>query len=164
MLTVESTAVGAPGAFSFDAWVDYARNPLVVETADGEMVDHPVANRATLELAGAYAFGGRFEVSGALPILSQGGNDPRFSGIAAADGSALGDLRFRGKAFLYARRPFAFGSSAEVTLPTGSESQFAGAPGPSAAVRLLVDYSTGPIDVAANAGALMRQKAELADV
>ena len=164
MLTVESTAVGAPGAFSFDAWVDYARNPLVVETADGEMVDHPVANRATLELAGAYAFGGRFEVSGALPILSQGGNDPRFSGIAAADGSALGDLRIRGKAFLYARRPLAFGSSAEVTLPTGSESQFAGAPGPSAALRLLADYSTGAVDVAANAGALMRQKAELADV
>jgi len=164
MLTVESTAVGAPGAYSFDAWVDYARNPLVVETADGEMEDRPIANRATLELAGSYAFGGRFEVSGAVPILSQGGDDPRFSGIAAADGSALGDLRVRGKAFLFASRPLAFGSSAEVTLPTGTNSKFAGAQGPSAAVRLLVDYSTGAIDVAANAGALMRQKAQLADV
>ena len=164
MLTVESTAVGAPGAFSFDVWVDYAKNPLVVETAGGDMVDRPIADRATLELAGSYAFGGRFEVSGALPILSQGGEDPQFSGIAAAEGSALGDLRLRGKAFLFARRPLSFGSSAEVTLPTGSDAEFAGAQGPSAALRLLADYSTGSIDVAANAGALMRQKAQLADV
>ena len=164
MLTVESTAVGQPGAYSFDAWVDYAHNPLVVETAGGEMVDHPIANRATLELAAAYAFGGRFEVSGALPILSQAGDAPQFSGIAAADGSALGDLRLRGKAFLFASRPLAFGSSAEVTLPTGSDAQFAGAQGPSAALRLLADYSTGAIDAAVNAGALMRQKAQLADV
>jgi uncharacterized protein (TIGR03382 family) len=164
MLTVESTAVGEPGAYSFDVWVDYARNPLVVETAGGDMVDRPIADRATLEIAGSYAFGGRFEVSGALPILSQGGSDPQFSGIAAADGSAIGDVRIRGKAFLFARRPLSFGASAEVTLPTGSDAQFAGAQGPSAAVRLLTDYSTGAIDVAANAGALMRQKATLADV
>ena len=164
MLTVESTAVGEPGAYSFDVWVDYARNPLVVETDGGDMVDRPIADRATLEIAGSYAFGGRFEVSGALPILSQGGSDPQFSGIAAADGSALGDVRIRGNAFLFARRPLSFGTSAEVTLPTGSDAQFAGAQGPSAAVRLLTDYSTGPIDVAANAGALMRQKAQLADV
>ena len=164
MLTVESTAVGEPGAYSFDVWIDYAKNPLVVETAGGDMVDRPIADRATFELAGSYAFGGRFEVSGALPILSQAGSDPQFSGIAAAEGSALGDIRLRGKAFLYARRPFSFGTSAEVTLPTGSDAEFAGAQGPSAALRLLTDYSTGPIDVAVNAGALMRQKAELADV
>jgi outer membrane protein OmpA-like peptidoglycan-associated protein len=164
MLTVESTAVGEPGAFSFDVWIDYARNPLVVETAGGDMVDRPIADRATFEIAGSYAFGGRFEVSGALPILSQAGSDPQFSGIAAAEGSALGDIRLRGKAFLYARRPFAFGTSAEVTLPTGSDSEFAGGQGPSAALRLLSDYSIGAIDVAANAGALMRQKAQLADV
>jgi outer membrane protein OmpA-like peptidoglycan-associated protein len=164
MLTVETTAVGQAGAYSFDAWVDYAHNPLVVETAGGDMVDHPIASRATLELAGAYAFGGRFEVAGALPVLSQAGEDPRFSGIAAADGSALGDLRLRGKAFLFASRPLSFGSSAEVTLPTGTDAEFAGAQGPSAALRLLADYSVGAVDVAANAGALMRQKAQLADV
>jgi outer membrane protein OmpA-like peptidoglycan-associated protein len=103
-------------------------------------------------------------VAGALPILSQGGEDPRFSGIAAADGSALGDLRLRGKAFLFARRPLSFGSSAEVTLPTGTDAEFAGAQGPSAALKLLADYSFAAVDVAANAGALMRQKAQLADV
>ena len=165
MVTVESTAVGEPGAF--------AVRRLASTTRATRWSSRPPAARWSttrsptappLELAGAYAFGDRFEVSGALPFLSQGGDDPQFSGIAAAEGSALGDLRVRGKAFLVDLGRCAFGTSAEVTLPTATDSEFAGGQGPSAAARLLADYSTGSSTSAINAGALMRQKAQLADV
>jgi outer membrane protein OmpA-like peptidoglycan-associated protein len=164
MMTIESSRVAESGSFSFDVWLDHARNPLVVETAGGEMVDRPISGRTSIELAGAYAFADRFEVCAAVPLLTQGGSDPQFSGIAPAEGGAIGDVRVRGRAFLYQIRPLSFGASGEVSLPTSTDEEFAGAGGPSAAVRLLADYRQGPLDLALNAGGVMRQKAMLADV
>jgi outer membrane protein OmpA-like peptidoglycan-associated protein len=164
MVTVESVDVGQSGTGAVGLAFDHARNPLVLRAADGEMVDHPVSTRTTFELAGAFAFGERFEVAAVVPFLSQRGDEPQFSGIEPADGTSLGDVRLRGKALLAARDALRFGAAAELTLPTALDKQFAGVAGPSALLRGLLDYRVGRLQLAVNAGAVMRERVRLADV
>ncbi len=164
MVTVESVDVGQSGTGAIGLAFDHARNPLVLRAADGEMIDHPVATRTTFELAGAFAFGERFEVAAVVPFLSQRGDQPQFSGIEPADGTSLGDIRLRGKAFFAAREALRFGGAAELTLPTALDKQFAGVAGPSALLRGLLDYRVGRLQLAFNAGAVMRERVRLADV
>jgi outer membrane protein OmpA-like peptidoglycan-associated protein len=163
MVTVESTDVGQAGNGALGVAFDYARNPLVLRAADGAM-DHPVSSRSTVEFAGAFAFGGRFEVAAVVPFLLQSGDTPQFSGIQPADGAALGDIRARGKVFIGASGRLRLGAAAELTLPTALDTQFAGVEGPSALARLLGDYRRGRLHVAVNAGAIMRERVRLADV
>jgi MYXO-CTERM domain-containing protein len=164
MVTVESNDIGESGSTAVGLSFHYARNPLILRAAGGEMVDHPVSSRATTELAVAFAFGGRFEVAGVAAFLAQSGDPPQFSAIEPAEGVALGDLRLRGKAFLAASGRIRFGASAELTVPTALDTQFAGAEGPSALARGIVDYRRGRLHLAGNAGALMRERVRLADV
>ncbi len=164
MVTVESVDVGQSGTGAIGLAFDYARNPLVLRAADGEMVDHPVAARTTIEVGAAFAFGQRFEVAAVVPFLSQRGDAPQFSGIEPADGTSLGDIRLRGKAFFAARGALRFGGAAELTLPTALDKQFAGVAGPSALLRGLLDYRVGRLQLAFNAGAVMRERVRLADV
>jgi outer membrane protein OmpA-like peptidoglycan-associated protein len=163
-VTVETTDVGEAGSGALGVSFDHARNPLILRAADGEMVDHPVLTRSTFELAGAFAFGGRFEVAAVVPLLSQTGDPPNFSGIAPAEGTALGDIRMRGRAFLGANGRVRFGAAAELTMPTALDTPFAGAAGPSAMARGLADYRRGRLLLAFNAGAVMRERIRLADI
>ncbi|HKE18801.1 MAG TPA: choice-of-anchor D domain-containing protein, partial [Kofleriaceae bacterium] len=164
MVTVESADVGRPDSGALELGFDYARNPLILRAADGEMTDHPVSARTTVELAGAYAFGDRFEVAAVVPFLSQRGEAPQFSGIAPAEGSALGDIRVRGKALLGGRAGLTFGAAAELTLPTAADKQFTGEEGPAAMLRGLADYRIGRLHLAVNGGAIMREGVRLANV
>ena len=164
LLTVDSSRVGRSGDFALDLWFGYAHNPLLVEGDGGEMVDRPVVARATAELSGTYAFAGRFEVTAVVPLLLQDGERPAWSGVAPAEGAALGDLRLHGKMFLLARAGISTGLLAELTAPTGGDQEFAGAAGPSAGLRALVDLRRGPVTVAFNGGGVMRHRARLADV
>ncbi|HTE51601.1 MAG TPA: choice-of-anchor D domain-containing protein [Kofleriaceae bacterium] len=165
MVTVESNDVGESGSAALGVSIDYARNPLVLRAADGEMVDHPVSSRMTTELGGALAFGGgRFEVSAVVPLVTQTGDAPQFSAIQPADGSSLGDVRVHGKVLVGRSGRVRFGVAAELTLPTAADEQFAGAAGPNGLGRLLLDYRHGRLQVAVNGGALMRERVRLADV
>ncbi|HWM85656.1 MAG TPA: choice-of-anchor D domain-containing protein [Kofleriaceae bacterium] len=164
MVTVESTDVGEPGYGALGLAFDYARNPLVLRAAGGDMVDHPVSSRTSVELAGAYAFGERFEAAAVVPFLTQTGEAPQFSGIEPADGPSLGDVRVRGKVFIGGGSRLRFASSAELTLPSALDKQFAGQEGPSAQVRMLGDYRSGRLHLALNAGAVMRERVRLVDV
>ena len=164
MLTVETPEVGRPGSFALDLALDLARNPLLVEADGGKMIDRPISTRVSAELGAAYAFAGRFEVSAVIPLLLQDGSSPMFSGVAPASGGAIGDLRLHGRAFVARRAPLSIGASAEVTVPTATNDEFAGAAGPTAEARGLVSYDEGRLSLALDAGALMRQTARLADV
>ena len=164
MVTVESVDVGRSGTGAVSVGFDYALNPLVLRAEGGEMTDHPVSSRTTVEMAGAFAFGQRFEVAAVVPFLSQRGDEPQFSGIAPAEGTSLGDIRLRGKAFFAARDAVRFGGAAELTVPTALDKQFAGVAGPSALLRGLLDYRVGRLHLAFNAGAIMRERVRLADV
>jgi outer membrane protein OmpA-like peptidoglycan-associated protein len=165
LLGVETPAVGERGAWSLAVYFNHAVNPLQVESsADLDMTDSPVTGRTAAELAFSYALEGRYEVGIGVPLLSQTGDDPMFSGIDPANGTALGDVALHGKAHWLDVAPFSLGSSATITVPTATGGEFAGIKYPSLHVRGIVGLRTARVKVVTNAGFQLRATSSLANV
>ncbi|WP_428268658.1 choice-of-anchor D domain-containing protein [Haliangium sp.] len=163
LMSVESPAVGTANAWAIALALDHAINPLELETA--RMRAAPVSARTAAELGAAYAFLDRYEAGFVLPLLQQSGDEvPAYSGLSAAEGTALGDLMVRGKASLWQRDALALASSLELTLPTASDGQYAGARRLGAHARAVAGFSTRRVHAAVNAGLRLRGKSRLADV
>ena len=98
-------------------------------------------------------------------FFSQSGEDPSFSGVAPADGMALGDISLHGKAARScAGYRLSLASSASLTVPTATDGQFTGTELPTAARARHRSASPIPrINLAANLGARLRQTSTLAD-
>lgn len=165
LFAVETPGVGKNGAWEVALTLHHATNLLVVESPQtDEMTDAPITGRSVAELAFAYAFLDRFEAGVMVPMLSQTGDRPMFSGLAPAEGAALGDIALHGKASLIDAAPFSVGASTTFTIPTATDGEFAGVDGPTWAARLLIGLSAGRVQLAANGGVIIRSTAELADI
>ena len=164
-LELEGAAVGVPGAWALELALNYATNPLHVESPQiTGMVDQPITSRTAADLDFAYAFLGRFEAGVRLPLLEQAGQAPQFSGLTPADGLALGDAALHGKAALLAAGPVALSGSATLTLPTATSGQFAGSPGVTARLNGILGFATGRIGATLNVGFRVQGSARLGDI
>ncbi len=165
MLSVQSADVGKDGAWSLRVFLNHATNPLTVESPQREgMSDSPITGRSAAELAFAYAFGGRFEAGALLSVVQQAGDEPAFSGLQPATGTAIGDFALHGKARILSTSLLSLAGAATITLPTASNDQFVGVDGPTVHAQGLLGVRTGRIQLAANAGIRLRGKGALGDL
>ena len=162
--TIESPRIGVSGAWAISLGFDRATNVLTVGSPDIEMTDVPVSTRVALRAGFAYAFLDAFEAGLRVPFYQQAGSDPQFSGLAPADGGALGDVAVHGKARLLDTGALAMAAAVDVTLPTATEDQFAGVDGPSGHVRALLGWRGGRLGATTNLGFVARQPGDLGDI
>ncbi|MCK6569512.1 OmpA family protein [Myxococcota bacterium] len=145
----------------------YARAPLVAEYPDGTVVGPMVQNLAVLDFAASVSLFGRFGLGVGLPVAvgASGRGGEILAGDAAENprGGALGDVRLQGMIGLLKRRGDGLGVGAGLlaTVPTGDETQWLGAAGPTWRPRVAVDARTGPLRLAANVGYTFRQEEAL---
>jgi hypothetical protein len=177
---LQSPEVGSSGSWGASAVMSFASNPLVLDARnpDGTLLNsHTVIeNSSGLQLGGAYALLGRFEVGAHIPLYmqsGQAGGDPRVGFThPPASGTARGNLRLHAKARLGRAGAglgnFVAGASAIVVVPTASQGQFTGSDQPE--LRLLALGSFTPAALASrlalsvNAGAILRGKSEYANI
>ena len=163
--TVEQAALARPGALTLELLLDHATDLLVARPAIGGAAgDRVVGARSALQLVAGYVLAPRVQVGIVLPMLQLSG-ESQMSGIAAANGSGLGDAALHGRFVLLDRGPLRAGVSASLTLPTGDEQNFAGADGPTTHLRAMGGLALGGLTVSANLGYRLRtQEASLAGV
>ena len=168
---VQSADVGHDGDLVITSWVSYANNPLVLGTVQND--DPVVRHRTMVELGGAYAFGGRFEAGARMPFYLQSGEpvvkqmpgEPAPFGVPPAEGGVLGDLTIHGRARLWRNEQWLLGGGLIAKFPTATDGEFAGTDMPSARALMLLTYQPSPqLTVHLNAGAVLRKKAEFANV
>jgi len=165
MFSVETPLIGTPNAWSMSMFFNHAMNPLTVDSPDIEgMTDSPITARTAAELAFSYAFGGKYEAGVLIPLLSQSGKQPLFSGLEPAEGTAIGDIAVHARAVLMNSKSLSLGASGTITVPTATKDQFAGADGPSTHGRAILGINSGRIRIAANLGFRVRGSSSLADV
>ncbi len=163
LISVEDPRVGADGAWSIALALHHALNPLELDTA--RMQSAPVSSRTAAELGASYAFLGRYEAGLVLPLMQQRGDSlPAYSGLSPAEGVAVGDLTVRGKVALWGTERLRLASSLEVTAPTASRGQYAGARRLGVHARGVAGYATRRVQAALNAGVRVRGRNQLADV
>ncbi|MCW5805729.1 MAG: choice-of-anchor D domain-containing protein [Deltaproteobacteria bacterium] len=169
---LQSAEVGADGDWVATAVLSHATRPLILGASiDGTFIndDAVVARSTMIELGGAYAFLDRFEVGARMPLYMQGGDalgDPdRMFTTAPARSTAAGDLTLHAKVAAWKREGLAVASAFALTLPTASDGAFTGNEGASARVFALGTYLVpaldGRITVSANAGAVLRKRAQV---
>ena len=168
---VQDADVGTSGELVISTWLSYASNPLVLETVQNP--DPVVQHRTTLSLAGAYAFGDRFEAGARMPFYVQSGmpvqpampgQTPTFA-TTPADGTVLGDLTLHGKVRLWRDASWLLGAAASVKLPTATDDEFAGTDMPSVRGVMLLSWLASPrLAVHLNAGGVLRKKATFANI
>ncbi|HEY5952690.1 MAG TPA: OmpA family protein [Kofleriaceae bacterium] len=168
---LQTADVGQDGDLVVTSWLSYANNPLVLGTVQND--DPVVRHRTMVELGGAYAFGGRFEAGARMPFYVQSGEavvppmpgePPTFS-VPPASGAVLGDLALHGRARLWRNEVWTLGGGLVLKLPTASDSEFAGTDMPSLRALALMTYApTTQLTVNLNAGAVLREQAEFANI
>lgn len=162
---VQTAEVGDSGELVVSAAASYASNPLVLGT---DATSKPlVKNRTMLSLGTAYAFGDRFEAGAHIPLYMQSG-ETVVSGttmVPAAEGTAAGNLTIHGKVRFVRTPTLHLGLGASVTLPTASDSEFAGTELPTGRVLALATYMPVlPLAIHINAGGVLRKAVQFANV
>jgi uncharacterized protein (TIGR03382 family) len=167
---LQSPDVGADGSWGVSSIVSHASELLVLRVRDpgGDQTrDAVVARSSLLQLGGAYAFLGRFEVGAHLPLYNQRGEDA--AGLTeAVSGSALGNLSLHGKVRLWRAGPLTAGVSATLVLPTATAGQFVGSSKPEAQLLALGAFVPAQLDdrlaIRASAGPVLRGTSRFANV
>nr|MDQ3369106.1 OmpA family protein [Myxococcota bacterium] len=169
---LQSPEVGKHGDWVGTAVFSYAADPLLHLASEGGQ--HGVITSSTLvELGGAVAMLGRFELGARMPIYAQDGEarGDRLMEYTAdpVSGTAAGDLTVHGKALLL-RRDLAgngalqLGATFQITLPTATAGQLTGVDDPSARIIGLASLVPGAfanrLTLSANAGVVIRAAAE----
>jgi outer membrane protein OmpA-like peptidoglycan-associated protein len=132
MFGVQSPFTAGEQAFHVMLLADYAQNPLVVRTADGnEDRGSIVASQLLLHLNGSLALWHRITVNVDVPLALQSGDDATQAGgstLAAPSGAAIGDLRLAARGTLYGGYfdPFQLAIGGYMWLPTGDPDAYAG--------------------------------------
>ncbi len=171
---VQAASVGNSGDFALSALLSYANKPL--NLVSGTTEDFAIANRTLIDLGGAYAFLGRFEVAAHMPLYAQSGDvevmDHTQPGVSEspARGTARGDLTLDAKASLF--RSVAgvveLGVAAALTLPTATADQFAGVADPTGRVLGLATIVPGGLGhrltLSVNAGGVVRARQTYANI
>ena len=135
-VAAEGAAVRHPDdRWTFGAWLHYARNPLVIRNADGDLVQSFVSDRLGFDATVSLSLARRFAIGAALPlfVLQSGDVQPSSAGI--------GDLRLVPKLELLSDRTdgVGLGILAEVRLPTHS-GDFSGGSGVELVPKVALDH------------------------
>ena len=164
-LQLQSADVGASGDFVAMAIASYASNPLVLGTVQND--DPVVRARTGLSIGGAYAFGHGLEAGLRMPFFTQSGETVPVGtfGVPPASGTARGDLTVHVKARAFRSSRLTLGLGLAVTLPTATDSQFAGSDKASLRSLALVTIAASPnLTLHINAGGVFRTKATFANI
>ena len=152
------------GDFNVGLTLDYAHNPLVLRdpmTNDVVANGGVVSDRLVGHLGAAFGFGDVLEARVGVPVvIVQDGNLSSLGGGSLGT-TTLGDLRVGGKAALYGKRGedgFKLAIAADLTLPTGSEIDFAGDDTVSFRPRLIAGVDQGNFSGALSAGYAFRRE------
>ena len=118
-LSVESSRTGPAGRIVPSLHLQYASDPLVLRTPDGDVVERVVENLVTLDLMAAYAVNAWLDVSMAVPFSRVSGEGMERRG--QSEGFALNDIRMVPKATLLHPRSSGLGVAVvlPLILPTG---------------------------------------------
>jgi hypothetical protein len=159
LMGIEGASVTPWGQTSFAVSLDELRDPIRLATVTtGTTITHPVRDQFVGDVALEIGFYKRLAVAvGAPLILYQRGD--RLQGTGTDEQplatQAAGDLRVRLKAQLVgdaARAGLHAALILMVTAPMGGQSDFAASDGATIEPRLVGDWRTGPLTVAATVG------------
>ncbi len=165
---LQSAEVGRENDWAASALVSYANDPLTLATAPNDNI--AIADRMMFQVGGAYAFGDRFEAALSFPLYLQSGenlNSSTMFGEPTASGTAAGDLTVHAKARLFGYRGpaggLAIGVSTALSLPTATDSQFAGSGKPQFEALALASFIPAKLhsnlSLTAEAGTVLRADA-----
>ncbi len=149
-----SSTRDAGDRWSFGAYLNYQRNPLVILSEDGEVVGAFVDGRAGLDLTAAATIVGPLSVGLALPMygFQTGDFDPSFAG--------LGDLRIVPKLRILDNRDgVGLAITAEMRAPTHTGDFSGGQRGFIAHPKAILDHMwNSGLRFGLNLGALLKQE------
>jgi outer membrane protein OmpA-like peptidoglycan-associated protein len=161
---LQSADVGESGSFGLLTLASYANKPLLLHTSQND--DAAVENRTTLALGAVYSFGA-VEVGARMPFYVQSGAavptaQERLEMFGVAPGAtARGDLTLHAKYQIGARGGASYGLAGALTVPTAQKDAFAGNELPTGRGLFLLSLVHGPVTATLNAGAVVRDKAQL---
>lgn len=160
-VNAEGSAVRpAADPWEFGAFLNYARNPLVVVDGNGDVTQHIVSGRAGLDLFASVTLAKPFAVGLDLPLygVQTGDYDPSFGG--------LGDLRLVPKLrILDDRDSVGLAVAAEIRAPTHTGDFSGGARNVTFIPKAILDHRfPNGVHIGFNLGAVVREKTELYNV
>lgn len=151
---VESAAVLPAFAFQAAIYGGHAARPVELAGGDGRRLSGVIDGLSSIDLRLTLGLPERFEVSGLMPVrISSTEEAP-----AAIRGAGVGDASLWLKWAPLDRRidPVGVSVRGELFLPTGDQDQLAGEGGVGGGVTAAVDRDVGPVMLAANIGARIR--------
>lgn len=162
-LTIPSSEVNRHLLPSVQLFANYATNPLVFATANG---DQAVVERFLgIDALFSISFFDRIELGAALPFypLIDGSADKSVLGTTTLRGLSLGDLRFSAKLAIVPHRKKGFGLAADLglTFPTSRDGSFVGESTVSFVPRLVAEVDVNDYRVALTAGYRLRKNQTL---
>lgn len=129
----------------------YARRPVVLYNSDDSEAGALVSDRLVLHVGATVPLGRRLSLDADFPVtLVDVGDDT--AGFVAPSGAAAGDLRLGARLRALALGPVQVALAGRLWLPTGNESELAGAGAVRAGPSLIVSGHAGSILYAVNGG------------
>lgn len=167
--TQDSLNILGHGRLALGLTGDWAHEPLVLRTVDGDDVSSAIDDQIYLHVGGSVTLWERLRLGVSLPFLvyqdSEAGPATP-SSFSASEDPTIGDVRLAADVLLLGkyRSPLAVGAGARVWLPTGSQDAYSGDGSVRVTPRLMV---AGDLDIfayAANLGFMYRaQDQDFAD-
>lgn len=166
-LATQTPQVGRHLTLDARMLLDYARKPLVFETARGDAGSTQVAlvrDQLRLWLSGSISLFDRLQLFAGLPL------DLLFQGSAlgqqpTATGAGVGDLLLGARGFIWGNEIFRLGAQLSLGLPTAKDAdatpKVAGDSGVTALPTLLSELSMGSLRLSLEAGMRVRQSVSL---
>lgn len=166
LFSVRSSDIIGELRWSAGVLASYGVNPLAFIDRSGRFEPHEaIQEQLSIDLTGSLILLDRLSIGLAVPVfLLNSGQDSGFIPLDGIPGQALGDIRVAAKVGVLVREPDqdGLGLAAEVMVgfPTGTTDAFVG-DGWTLTPSLIIDLRLGPVLVAANLGAHVREAARL---
>ena len=145
---------------------DYAHQPLVIYNADGSRRAVVIEDAVAFQAGVSLTLRERFRLTGTAPMsVYQDGRDGTFNGMMLASPTfAFGDVRLAGDVRVLGsdRSPVRAALGLQVTLPTGSRSNFTSDGEAALEPRAAVAARHGRLELAGETSAFLRRSTELA--
>lgn len=147
------------------ATLDYAYDPLVAYTPDGDVAAKLVEHQLYTHLGGALTLGDRFRVGLTIPVLVTSSGQVVDDGVTVyepPDGAALGDVRLAvtGRIIGEYQSAFSLAGGLWMFIPSGSASEYASDGKVRLTPHLAVAGLIGPLEYAARTGVQVRTLSE----
>ena len=145
--------------------LNYANQPLLFETADGEISSVVDQQLAAHLMAGIGLFD-RLQLDLQIPLylINTGNTEEVFDGGGEFSGFVAGNLRARAKGNIWSNDRIGLAASLAAGVPTGSKTTFVADDSVTITPSLIASAQLGSLMLAANLGARLNNGAELRDL